>query len=410
MPTNALRKSSTPALDPFLLTFMTGVAHYGATFIPLVATHKNPAGRFRRYEQVQAGVSGERLVQLAMEWLRRGREIGFLPAGGIWVLDADGPEAAEAVFAWLAERNLRPPVIRTPGGGAHFYFLLPPELSREGLKAHVIHPRGTDGKRIPYDFKLHGRTMVKLIGQNEAGIPYRVEVPWADPPILDPLEFLPCLRIYHPKGQRWIPCDRPLRDRICRGMGYLRWAAPIAISGKGGRQTLLGVCTHLTQYLKLDPKLSFWLLTNPGRDGHPSWNLRCLDSQGKPYPWAPAELIKSLDESVNQIPWQGVRDYEQQQIKASLEAALAKFFSTIGPHIGTQLNAKITMADLRSVFLRWYGRGEAAILSVPFGKAAAKAGLNPVQVTRAKVSGIRGIDLDEVTTILSLKALWEEAS
>lgn len=395
-----LRREQAPSLDPALLAFMEGVATHGATFIPLMAALKRPAGKFQRYELAQAGASAATRMEGALKWLRQGREIGFLPSGKLWVLDADGPEAAALVEAWVNERGLCTPAIATPGGGSHSYFQLPEGLCTEGLKAHVLHPRDPSGCPLPFDFKFPGRTLVKLIGRGKDGNCYRVRREWTDPPPLDPREFLPSLQIYKLTDQPWIPFDRPLRDRICRARTYLLRLAPTSVSGRGGRKTLLEVCTHLTQYLRIDQRLAYRLLAEEGHGGRPSWNDRCRDKAGTPYPWSPNELITFLDESKTRVPAQGVRDFELHQQKTALADALARFFSEILHHLDAGRPSFITMADLRKGFCAWYGEGETAILPIPFGKAAAKAGLTIVQVTQAKVSAVRGIDRNALSALL----------
>ena len=398
----AQRGSQTLSIEPEVYAFIEGLAAFGCTFIPLIAALKRPAGKLHRYEQPQAGVTAAIRMDWALKWIIQGREIGFLPPWRLWILDADGPNAAAQTEMWLNQRGLRPPTMATPGGGAHFYFLLPPGFSMEGMKAHVLHPRDSSGCPLPFDFKFPGRTLVKLIGRSKDGNCYRVRREWTDPPVLDPREFLPSLQIYKLANQPWIPCDRPLRDRICRARTYLLRLAPTSVSGRGGRKTLLEVCTHLTQYLGMDQRLAYHLLTSEGRGSRPSWNDRCRDKAGAPYPWSPNELITFLDESKTRVPAQGVRDFELHQQKAELADAMAKFFSEILKHLDAARPGFITMSDLRKDFCAWYGEGEAVILPIPFGKAAAKAGLAIIQVTRDKVSAVRGLDGQRIAALLEV--------
>lgn len=408
---NAHRRGRVSSIDASLLAFMEGVAHLGVTFIPIVAALKRPVGKLHRYERAQEGASAERRLELALSWLTQGWEIGFLPSNRLYVVDADTAEAAAQVEAWAVQRCLRPPAISTPRGGGHFYFMLPEGLSTVRLKAHVLKPRDPSGNQSSIDFKFPGRTLVKLIGRSENEITYRVQHEWKVPPPLDPREFFPSLQLYHPTDQRWIPSDRPLRDRILRGRVYLARRAPISVSGRRGRTTLLGVCTHLTRYLQLEPRLAYWLLTTKGQGGCESWNDRCRDSAGAPYPWSPNELITALDESMSHVPAQGVQDNELRQKKVAMADALAKFFSEVQRSVDLEVTESITMADLRKTFCGWYGQGEMAVLPIPFGKAAAKAGLNIIQVTRAKVSGVRGVDQKRLLALLeSLGPLLGSAS
>lgn len=375
--------------------FLAGLASTGACFLRLKPGCKRPDRRWSEFERMHEEVGASRL-DLALGWLEQGFSLGFMPRGDLWVLDVDDRLSLDRIEEFVVDRGAFGPRVSTPRGGQHFYFNLPSDLSRDGLKAHLLHPQDLDGLTVGMDFKFPGRTVVVAPGSVSPRGRYLPETNWDRPPIVDPRHIVRGLTLHHHRPE-FIPCDRPLPHRIARAKSFLSKFRP-AISGRGGRKSLAAVSSHLVAYLGLDPPLAYHLLVTP--EGS-SWNARCQREDGSPYPWSSHELFESLERAKNSVPFQGVRDFNtkahREGVARKVERFLAAVLESRGPY-----GKAVTTETLHQLFLETGGVPVEACSRKRFGAALKDAGLRTRLATHARITVLDGIDLERLKGTLPL--------
>lgn len=367
--------------------YLDGLTAMNVCFVRLRPETKHPDRVWSYFEELHAR-EGRSRIDLAMRWLETGHGVGFLPRGDLWILDLDGVSAKQRAEDFVIHRGVFGPRVRTPGGGLHLYFRLPADLDRVGLKAHVLHPRDADGLVVPWDFKLPGQTMVVAPGTMRNDLEYQPESPWTVPPIVDPCHLHPGLALFHSRP-RFLPAGRSKMDRVIRGKQFLS-TCRVSISGKGGHGVLANVAAHLVAYLQLDPALAYKLLAQPEGD---SWNSRCRNRDGSPFPWSRKELWEALIRARDAVPAKGVLDYEAARKKESLNRHLECFIHGIHDSIGPG-GVPVSTEDLHQRFLGLTGIDPELCSRNRFGRALMESGLKTRNATRAKIRVVDEVRID----------------
>ena len=169
-------------MDDIALGWLEGLASLGCTFMELIPGTKRTCGPWARYTR-QVHEMG---LASAQAWLGKGSGVGILPAAPLWILDVDSAPQVERITSDLLDTGIIPRMVKTPSGGAHFYFRFPESFPLEGLKNHVCHPRDDDGTKLEMDFKLGLRTLLVAPGTVRKGKAYDPASPWSLPPVVDP--------------------------------------------------------------------------------------------------------------------------------------------------------------------------------------------------------------------------------
>jgi hypothetical protein len=247
-----------------------------------------------------------------------------------------------------------------------------------------------------WDFKLHGNTFLVAPGASRNGRHYEPITPWVTPPVVDPAVFVPMDELLR-DSRTWAPAPGDEKRRRTGAWIYLRNFARVARCKQRGRNTLIEVCTHLTRYYGIDPKLAFNFLTTD-QNKRPSWNARCLDEDGvTPYPWSPSELVDALTRSLQRVPEEGVREWQRAQERQWVETCLSRF-------VGCLIEAMVVGAEARveevhHAFQVWAG---VEITATLFGTALTNRGVARRRGLRGdvKVRLIVGLDLGELSRVL----------
>lgn len=333
-----------PPPDGNAQAFIYGLNQLGVVWVQLVPGEKRSTrnwGYFLRLHEDPAEIRYHR----ALAWLAKGYGLGFLPRGGLWVLDCDAPGTISRTEACLASNDLHAVRVDTPSGGAHFYFQYPEGFDHSGLKNHVCHPK--EGKEpVPWDFKLGERTLVVAPGTAKKEGSYQPSRHWEPPPEAHPRLIAPHLEIYKSK-QPFLVNERELHHRIVAGQNYIKRCAPVSVETKGGRGKLRQVAAHLVAYLRLDPALAYHMLVHRQGDV-PSWNSRCVGPDGNPAPWAPRDLLHALNDAVDAVPAYGVRLYEERCYREELEGEFHEFLGLAAGAAKT--NSHIFAEELHEAF------------------------------------------------------------
>lgn len=367
-------------MTPLLNGWLLGLADLGCTFVELVQNGKQTQREWDHYIHE----TGPRGVASAKRWLRKRSGVGILPRPPIWVLDSDSQAETERIETICLEAEIIPQVVRTPGGGSHFYFLLPEMFPREALKNHYCHPRDADEKVIEADWKFGPRTLVVAPGTDRNGKCYLPERAWALPPIADP-------RMFNKDGQFWkasapfLVNTRPLRDRLARARYYLENKAPISVDKKSARKTLAGVCSHLVAFLDLDPGTAYQLLTH----GKHPWNGRCLDTDGQTYPWSRSELWAACSSSVDSVPAAGVKAWIEAQATRERELLLETLINALSPAIKLPKSNRIPINRVHRLFKRF---GSPDLTAKALGDLLSQSGIPRISATRKRIKCIAGLD------------------
>lgn len=378
------------SLDHRSLQFLEGLHRFGVVFLELVPDTKRTTRPWESFITQTGGRPGQGLKK-AIAWLVAGRGLGFLPRGGLWVLDVDGTEEVEKVLSILADLGIEAPWIRTPSGGAHFYFRMPESVKTENLKHHICHPKDRQGRVVSLDFKFGHRTMLVAPGTLRNGRLYEPQTDWFEPPVLDPRTFHLGLELWHERQPFEID-PRPLKARISRACSYLSRKAPVSTSGSGGRKVLHGVCTHLVVFLDLSPHFAVHLMTH----GETTWNGRCRDQGGKPYPWSKEELNRAATDAVNGIPAAGVKLWSREKVRRMRDKTLSTFMALL-VSVRRDVPDRIEAMDLKQMYESWSGQ---EITADTFGRSARRAGLAKKLVTKARIIAYKGLNRDEVDEVL----------
>ncbi len=321
--------------------WLKGLSELGCRFLELLPNEKRPRCGWTAYEHE----TGSRGLKSAEKWLARGSGLGILPGTRLWVLDADSEAQVERIVSISLGARIIPPMVETPGGGAHFYFLLPEDFPLTNLKNHLCHPEDADGVRMEVDFKFGPRTLITAPGTIRGDRGYLPNREWVRPPVMDPKIFLPDGEFW--KAHRpFLVDDRPLKDRLARARVYLRTKARVSISGNRGHLTLASVCSHLVSFLNLDPSTAIHLLTF----GEQSWNNRCTDLDGKAAPWSKAELWAACTAAVDSIPASGVKAWGREQAAMEASRLLNGMVECLMRSLTVPASTRVPVARVRDLF------------------------------------------------------------
>jgi len=343
--------------DRNTISSLEGIASYGCVFLELQPGKKMPTRGWDHFEYLH-DQRGESRIDLAFEWLKHGSGVGYLFRNRLAAVDCDSRETVQRVVRFGQARGIRFPMTKTPSGGRHFLFELPPTLDHASLKHHVCHPE-ENGVVVPWDFKLGTRTMLVAPGTvkfdshgNEIGR-YKA-TPWVQPPVLDPRELAPGLAIFR-DTKPFLRDPRPLLDRTMGAMTYLRLHAPVS-QGQRGRAVMHEVARRLVSWFDLDPRFALHLMTvdkpmSKGSGVHVAWNNRCVDEQGKPYPWREETLLAALCAATDEPSEFGVQEYLRIEEREFFRWSLESFFSLLEKLPDEAANKKITTKDLFEFFL-----------------------------------------------------------
>lgn len=385
--------------------YLLGLNAYKVVWMEINSKTKTPRRTFEYYKQLHN--TGETLRH-AHDWLEAGRGLGFLPRNGLWVLDADGSDGVERACEALAEARILPPMVRTPGGGQHFYFQFPEGISTKCMPMHKCHPLDPDRVKVPWDFKLHGNTLLVAPGTTRDGKVYEPLNEWRIPPVLDPRQLLPWLQLWR-NDPPFLTDQRSLKDRIARACAYLSMAVKqgrVSCSGSGGHKTLAGVAAHLVAYLRLDPPLALNLLNHPG-----GWNSACQDEHGRPFPWTQAELCQALNDAKDAVPAAGVKAYEKAQLGAQLDTRLPEWVSLLTECMDEDTTTESPAGDVLELFCEWFSVPNSRWTQVRHGQALRCAGFKQRRSGRIKKRLWRQVNLFKLILHLqglhSLGAIYE---
>ena len=344
-------------LDKNTISSLEGIASYDCVFMELQRGKKMPTRPWDYFEQLHYR-RGQSCIELAVHWLKQGSGVGYLLRNRLGGIDCDSMDTVRRVVQFSQQRGIQFPQTRTPSGGRHFLFEIPGDIEYKKLKHHVCHPK-ENGVIVPWDFKLGTRTMLVAPGTiryDDAGnqIGRYKPSPWMQPPILDPGDLAPSLDIYRDMTP-FVRDTHPLRDRKMGAMTYLRCSAPVSM-GKGGRSAMREVSRHLVSWYDLDPHLALHFMTvSKGNGKYPSWNSRCVDASGKPYPWRESILLSTLYASVDGPSDYGIAEYKRQEEREFVRWCLPTFFSILNTLPKECAGSFITTASLYKFFLDTMG-------------------------------------------------------
>jgi len=174
-------------------------------------------------------------------------------------------------------------------------------------------------------------------------------------------------------GLNYVTDQRPLGDRMCRGLAYVQnriHHGIVSRSGAGGRATLLVILTHLSQYLLLPEAECLALLNAPCVNGQ-SWNDLCRYADSSdPYPWSMTELESALAATQHFIPLFGVLEYERQAAKRRHETSFKDFLARLDRHTrGRGFHENATLKEIYLAYLQAYNLTDSPGDYDWFGKA-----------------------------------------
>lgn len=308
--------------DPHLIpSYHRGLAGFGVVLMDLKPGTKRPTRGWDDFDHWHQ-LRGKTRLDLLSTWLKKGGAM-FRPAGGLWVLDCDDQETQERVDAWLKERGLSCPQIRTRSGGRHFYFRFPRGFNLGGIKAHV---NGAGRKK--WDFKLSNRTALVLPGTTTEKGPYLPIVPWVHPPEVDPHYLEPSIQIYRDSTPFLEYEGSKFRQRWGARNYLLCSRTKPSIAGKGGRKVLAEVACNLTRYYCQEPQNALAMLLRKDADGL-NWNQRCQGEDGTPYPWSENELWDALMDSMDEVPSIGKHLWKMKERKQKAWESLERFLAKL---------------------------------------------------------------------------------
>lgn len=331
--------------------WLEGLAAAGCTFIALKAGGKTPHRELKRYVKCVGAVG----VKRAMDWMKRGFNLGILPGPGHWVLDCDTPAFLGKAQEVLADARIIAPWVQTPGGGGHIFFLFPASFLMERIKCHLIHPKDADGETLDCDFKLHGTTIIVLPGSQvikaEGWREYEAMTPWFTPPEVDPRMFLPEGAFWHPEEARdidtrpWMACQRPKADRMVRARVYLETKAQSCRSGHFARAKLASIAAHIVKFLGLHPQEAAAMMLRS------TWNARCLNgSTGESWPWLEEELVAACEAATSAVPEAGVRLYKKVEAAKARKGRLSGMVADLVGHLTKPESVRVPVSTVRELF------------------------------------------------------------
>ena len=393
--------------DKNTISSLEGIASYGCVFMELQPGKKMPTRSWDDFEELHYK-RGQSCIELALHWLRKGNGVGYLMRNRLAAIDCDSMDTVRRAVLFGLKNGLRFPHSRTPSGGRHFLFELPASLDYKSLKHHVCHPK-ENGVVVPWDFKLGTRTMLvapgtikyddsgKVIGRYTAS-------PWLQPPVMDPRAIATGLDIFRDTAP-FLRDTRPLKARTIAAMTYLRLHAPIC-KGSGARKVLLEVARHLVSWYDLDPHFAFHLMT-VDKGGYTSWNNRCVDEVGHPYPWGKFELLSTLQATVDDPSSFGKVQYQRQDEREFIRWCLGSFNEVLRRVSFNAADKRVSTEELFQFFLEISGVKKDFIVIDEFGaelhnaiSSGAVTSLKPHRTARLK--GFKGVDLDALWYALEL--------
>jgi len=262
---------------------------------------------------------------------------------------------------------------------------LPAVFRQPELKHHVCHPLDPDGIRMAIDFKLGPRSLVVAPGVVRKGKIYSPACEWREPPELAPTFFGGDVEFFKVPPPPFAQDRRPLQNRISRACKYLSsWKTPVSVSGRGGRQALASVASHLVAFLGLDPHLAAKLLTG----GPNPWNSRCRRLDGSRYPWRKSDLRDACAVAVGSIPAAGVALFRQEAARGRRDALLTEFLDALIASMCQKCGEYVRVEHLRHRFQEWSGE---VVTRTGFGLAVAARGIERKKFSRLKVVGVESV-------------------
>lgn len=367
--------------DPLIVDWLKGLAGMNVTWLELRAGAKAPARAWSYYQAIHA-VRGPDLG-LAEHWMRRGG-LAFLPANGLWAFDADTKAAEERAVAELACHRIACPTIRTPGGGRHFYAMLPQDLKGERLKAHVHVEDAQQGFKA--DFKLTGRTSLVAPGTMRNDLLYLPESTFWMPPVVDPRAIWPDLELFRLDVGHLVDEREDINKRCASAVARIR-STPGAVKGEKAHQCLSRLAGNVVAYHRIDPGLAVHLLTHPIGS---SWADRCNP------PMPHDELWRACESAVDAISAAGRQDFLDRAKRADRDAALNKFADLL--HQSRKANSWILAMDLLGTFQQWSGGVE--IDPITFGRYLSRQGFTTRLKGKARLTAFEDIDLGILSRLL----------
>lgn len=352
----------------------------GSTFVELIPNEKRPRYSWDTY----AKEIGARGLASAHRWLKKGHGVGILVRSPLWVLDADSASEVERIVSTCMDACLIPLMVRTPSGGAHFYFLLPDSFRRDHLKNHLCHPKNADGEEVEADWKFGPRTMVVAPGSTRDGVRYLPDRPWTMPQVADPRMFLPHGKFWK-EHRSFLVDTRPLNDRLARARYYLEKRAPVSVNGKKGSKVLAGVCSHLVAFLALDPPIAVHLLTS----GKHPWNGRCIDMEGNPSPWSSNELWNACWAAVDSVPAAGVKAWERAESARKHQGCLDTLVDSLEQSLTLPGTTRVPVERVRRLF-GWFGLPD--LTPKKLGDHLSSRGIDRITAKAARVQCVPGLD------------------
>lgn len=367
--------------DPLIEDWLEGLARINVTWMELRAGAKAPARAWSYYQAIHADRGPD--LELAQRWMKRGG-LAFLPANGLWAFDADTKAAEERAIAELACHRIACPIVRTPGGGRHFYAMLPPDLKGERLKAHV---HVEDEQRgIKADFKLTGRTSLVAPGTMRNDFIYHPESSFWMPPVVDPRAFWPDLELFRSDVGHLVDEREDINKRCASAVARIR-STPGAVKGEKAHQRLSQLAGNVVAYHRIDPGLAVCLLTRPAGT---SWADRC-----KP-PMPHDVLWRACESAVDAVSTVGRQAYLERAKRADRDAALNRFADLL--HQSRRANSWTLAMDLMGAFQRW--SGDVEIDPITFGRIISRQGFTTKLKSKARLTAFEDIDLDTLLRLL----------
>lgn len=318
------------------------------------------------------------LMNIVFGWLVDGYGAGFLVRGDFWVLDCDCPEAVEWVERFLKIYEIECPKVKT-NKGMHYYFRFPRDFRAESLKNHYHWHLGCDD-RLVVDFKFGPQTLVVGPGvcrTLDCGnvVTYRPCVDWIDVPEVNPFDLSADAKFYNTDVENYCVDGRDLRSRIIRAKIYLAKCAKVSIAGRGGRSALLSLLSHLINYLRIPEMLALKYLNEDFslESGVliKSWNSRCKDVNGNPYPWNNRELCSMAQSAKSIPPYFGVKKYKENLKIKNIEHLIREFISKI-PYLENGEVESISTNKLRELFVEWSHINDSDCSETRFGRVVSK--------------------------------------
>ena len=108
--------------DELTLRYLYELNDLAVIWVQLVGGEKRPTRSWAHFTTLHEKQSPEERLETALEWLRKGYGLGFLPRNGLWVLDCDSPETTLRADEFLQDGFLTPIRVNTPSRWSPFLF------------------------------------------------------------------------------------------------------------------------------------------------------------------------------------------------------------------------------------------------------------------------------------------------